>query len=318
MLRPFNLRGTCYPVSKKSESKPHNSDIGGKLLVALMGVAGKLPLWWLGKMGDWLGHIVWYLAPGARKVTLVNLEMCFPEMNKQERLTLARQSICETTRTAFEIAATWHQPSDKLLKLVTHADNERILDEALANRKGVVFIVPHFGNWELSNFYMAKKCDLLAMYKPVESPAMDKLIYRARSQNTEMVAADKRGVLALFKALPQGKATGVLPDQEPTVKSGVWVPFFGVPALTPRLVSKLTNDTGSVAMGFGCQRNPDGKTFHVFFEPVEEDFYSDDIETSAAAMNRCVERIIMRDPKQYQWEYKRFKRRPNNEPRPYN
>ncbi|MBA54740.1 MAG: hypothetical protein CMK89_09815 [Pseudomonadales bacterium] len=305
-------------MSKQSETKPNNSDIGGKLLVALIGIFGKLPLWVLGKMGEWLGHAVWYLAPGARKVTLINLEMCFPAMDPVERLKLARQSICETTRTAFEIAAAWSQPSGKLLNLITYADNESILDDALAKNKGVVFIVPHFGNWELSNYYMAEKCDLLAMYKPAESPALDQLIYRARSQNTKMVAADKRGVIALFKALPQGKATGVLPDQEPTVKSGVWAPFFGVPALTPRLVSKLTNDTGSVAIGFGCQRNPDGKTFHVFFEPVEDDFYSEDIEVSAAAMNRCVERIILRDPKQYQWEYKRFKRRPNNEPRPYN
>ena len=132
-----------------------------------------------------------------------------------------------------------------------------------------------------------------------------------------MVAADRRGVLALYKALPQGKATGVLPDQEPEIKTGVWVPFFGVTALTPKLVSKLSNDTDSVAIGFGCQRNPDGKTFHVFYEPVDAAFYTSDIETSAAAMNRCVENIILRDPKQYQWEYKRFKRRPNKQPSLY-
>ena len=286
-------------------------------MAVIITVIGKLPVWLLGQIGDKLGLLVWYLAPGARKVTLVNLQMCFPDMNDADRLTLAKQSIRETTRTALEITAAWSQPYDKLLPLITRADNESILDEALNEKKGVVFIVPHFGNWELANFYMANKCDLLAMYKAVESPAIDKLVYRARSQNTEMVAADKRGVIALFKALPKGKATGVLPDQEPTVKSGVWVTFFGVTALTPRLVSKLANDTGSVAIGFGCQRNEDGKSFHVFYEPVEDDFYSDDIETSAAAMNRCVERIIKRDPKQYQWEYKRFKRRPNNEPRPY-
>lgn len=309
--------GASAQVERQSQNQAVGNDVGGKLLAAAIVVVGKLPLWLLGTIGDFLGRLVWYLAPGARKVTLVNLEMCFPDMDPQERLTLAKQSIRETTRTALEIAATWSQPADKLLPLITHADNEKILDEALANHKGVVFIVPHFGNWELSNFYMARKCDLLAMYKAVESPALDNLIYRARSQNTEMVTADKRGVVALFKALPKGKATGVLPDQEPTLKSGVWVPFFGVQALTPRLVCKLANDTGSVAIGFGCQRNPDGKTFHVFYEPVDADFYSDDVEVSAAAMNRCVERIILRDPKQYQWEYKRFKRRPHNQPRPY-
>jgi KDO2-lipid IV(A) lauroyltransferase len=234
-------------------------------------------------------------------------------LNEHEIKVLALDSILETTQTAFELAVDWTQPADQLLKLITHTENEALLEDALKKKKGIVFIAPHFGNWELANFYMADKCDLLVMYKPAESAALDQLIYQARERTTNMVAADKRGVLALYKGLAAGKVTGVLPDQEPTVKSGVWAPFFGVTALTPRLVAKLVNDTGAIAIGYGCQRNPDGKTFHVFYEPVEAEFYTDNTEASAAAMNRCVERIIMRDPKQYQWEYKRFKRRPAGE-----
>ena len=298
------------------ESHPRN--VTGSVLVALITLVGKLPLGFLGAVGDVLGLLVWFLAPGAKQVTLKNLEMCFPDLSEQDRYRLGRASIRETIRTAFEMAAAWSQPPQKLLSLITSAENEEILEAALNQNKGIVFIAPHYGNWELANYYMADKCDLMVIYKPAENPALEQLIHRARTKSTEMVPANKRGVLALYKALPKGKATGILPDQEPSIKTGVWVPFFGVQALTPKLVSKLTNDTGSIAIGFGCQRNPDGKTFHVFYEPVEDAFYSEDIETSAAAMNRCVERIIMRDPKQYQWEYKRFKRRPGKEPRPYN
>lgn len=292
-------------------------DVNGAILVRALKLIGRLPLPFLGATGDLLGRLAWYLAPGPRKVTLKNLELCFPELDSQARTALAKASIRETLRTALEYSAAWTQPSERMLSYITHAENEALLDTALEQGKGIVFIVPHFGNWELANFYMANKCDLLAMYKAAESPALNQLIYSARSQSTQMVTADRRGVLALYKALPKGKATGVLPDQEPEFKTGVWVPFFGITALTPKLVSKLTNDTGSLAIGFGCQRNPDGKTFHVFYEPVDEDFYSTDVETSVTAMNRCVERIIMRDPKQYQWEYKRFKRRPNKQPSVY-
>lgn len=298
-------------------SKSQTHDVKGAVFVRILTLIGKLPLPTLGLIGDMLGYLAWYIAPGPRNVTLKNLELCFPDMDAAERTSLAKASLRETLRTALEVAAAWSQTSDRMLSYITHAENEHLLVEAQAVGKGVVFIVPHFGNWELANYYMAKKCDLLAMYKPAESAALDKLIHKARSQNTQMVAADRRGVLALYKALPQGKATGVLPDQEPEIKTGVWVPFFGVTALTPKLVSKLSNDTDSVAIGFGCQRNPDGKTFHVFYEPVDAAFYTSNIETSAAAMNRCVENIILRDPKQYQWEYKRFKRRPNKQPSLY-
>ena len=36
--------------------------------------------------------------------------------------------------------------------------------------------------------------------------------------------------------------------------------------------------------------------------------YSDDLLTSVSAMNRSVEILIRRDPTQYQWVYKRFKK----------
>jgi len=292
-------------------------DLKGKVLVFFLKVLGRLPHAWAGWLGWQAGRLGWHLAGRARHVTERNLELCFPQMDPAQRQQLARDSMRETLQTAFEFAVDWSQPADKLLRLVTHAENEELLETAIQQGKGIVFIAPHFGNWEIANFYMASKCDLVVMYKPAESPALDRLIARARNSTSQMVPADKRGVLSLYKALPTGKATGILPDQEPTVSSGVWVPFFGVTALTPRLVSKLVNDTGAVAIGFGCQRNPDGKTFHAFYEAVDEEFYSDDVETSAAAMNRCVERIIMRDPKQYQWEYKRFKRRPQGQPKLY-
>lgn len=301
----------------KQAVKTEKRDIAGSIFVAIVKVIGKLPLPVVGAVGHAVGVLAWWFASSSKKVTLKNLELCYPEMPASERMNLAKASIQETIQTAFEFAAAWSQPPAKLLKLISHAENESLLEDALRQKKGIVFIVPHFGNWELANYYMASKCQLLAMYKPPKSASLNKLIYKARSQNTDMVAADRKGVVALYRALPNGLATGILPDQEPTENSGLWVPFFGVPALTPRLVSKLANDTHSVAIGFGCQRNPDGKTFHVFYEAVEPDFYTTDLEVSAAAMNRCVERIINRDPKQYQWEYKRFKRRPDHGPSLY-
>ena len=297
--------------------KTNKFDVSGKIAATALRLLGQLPIGVAGNLGALAGHVMWALAAGPRNVTLKNIELCFPQMPEDERRALAKASIIETAVTAFEMAPAWVQPVDKLLSLITHADNETLLDQARKEGKGVVFIVPHFGNWELANYYMASHQPLVAMYKPGDSPSLNALILESRSKITEMVPADKKGVLSLFAALKEGKVTGVLPDQEPALKSGVWAPFFGIDALTPMLISRLVNKTGAVAIGFGCQRNADGKGYHVFYEPVDDEIYSDDINTSTAAMNRCVEQIILRDPTQYQWEYKRFKRRPNKAPNPY-
>ena len=188
-------------------------DLKGSLLVAAMRLAGRLPFSTLGAIGSGLGPLAWRLAPGARKVTLKNLELCLPELSEEQRQQLARDSLKETLRTALEMVAAWTQPNARILQRITHADNEHLLEQALARGQGVVLVVPHFGNWELCNYYMSHKCDLMAMYKPVASPALDRLIYGARSHNTQMVAADKRGVIALFRGLAR-TISGTLFEEE--------------------------------------------------------------------------------------------------------
>tara|TARA_B110000037_G_C16744485_1_gene352632 strand:- start:309 stop:521 length:213 start_codon:yes stop_codon:yes gene_type:complete len=51
--------------------------------------------------------------------------------------------------------------------------------------------------------------------------------------------------------------------------------------------------------------------FVLVIEPADEGIYSSDVQVSLAAMNAGIERCIMAAPEQYQWEYKRFKRRPD-------
>lgn len=298
-------------------TETHRSDPAGKLIVGLMKCIGVLPLPLAGILGRLIGHLAWFFASTPKYVTLRNIELCFPHLNAKEQQLLAKSSLIETLQTALEIAVIWSNPGKKTARYISHIENEALIKDAQKSGKGVVLIAPHFGNWELTNFYIAKHYPFLVMYKPADQPALNQFIYQSRSASTEMVPANKKGVITLFRALKNGKVTGVLPDQEPTTKTGVWAPFFGVPALTPKLVSKLVNDTNSIALGFGCQRNPDGKSYHLFFIPVEPELYNNDVSISATALNRCVEAIINRDPKQYQWEYKRFKRRPDKEPSLY-
>ncbi len=290
----------------------------GNLLVGLFELYGRLPLSVAGKVGHLLGRVIWHLAVNSKQVTIRNIELCFPELNSDDQQKLAKASLLETGQTMGEIASVWVQPGQIGASAITHVDNQELMDAALSQQKGVVLIAPHFGNWELANLYAAQHFPLAVMYKPVSLPALDRLIHSARSfYGSDLLTADRKGVIGLFGALRKAKVVGVLPDQEPTVTTGVWAPFFGVSALTPKIISQLVQKTGAPALGFGCQRNPDGKTFHIFYEPVAEEMYSEDMVCSATALNECIERIVLRDPKQYQWEYKRFKRRPDKTPNPY-
>ena len=111
---------------------------------------------------------------------------------------------------------------------------------------------------------------------------------------------------------------GKLPDQEPDDRSGgVFAPFMGIQAFSPKLVTRLISKTGAMVVAGFAERLPNGEGFNIHFIDADEGIYSrEDIE-AVTAMNRTVETLVSMAPEQYQWEYKRFKRRPKGEKKLY-
>ncbi|HEC28720.1 MAG TPA: lipid A biosynthesis acyltransferase, partial [Gammaproteobacteria bacterium] len=125
------------------------------------------------------------------------------------------------------------------------------------------------------------------------------------------------GVKALFTALAKKETIGILPDQDPGGDGGIFVPFFGMPANTIKLASRLTQKTGAPVLLLYAERLTHGHGYVIHFHKPGKDIYSTDLTVSATAMNRSVEACIRALPSQYQWSYKRFKRRPSGESSPY-
>ncbi|MCG8537246.1 MAG: hypothetical protein MI808_19320, partial [Pseudomonadales bacterium] len=131
MIAIFTLfYGNLNSGLSKMSKKLGGADISGKIAVAALNGLGRLPISTAGKLGRFTGHVAWRLAPTSRKVTLKNLELCFPNMSQKQRDELAKESLLETLTTAFEMAPSWVQPVEKLVSKITHADNEVLLSEA--------------------------------------------------------------------------------------------------------------------------------------------------------------------------------------------
>ena len=155
---------------------------------------------------------------------------------------------------------------------------------------------------------------MTAMYDPPKQAGLEKCMKLARERfGSTLVPADISGVKGLFKALHQGKVVGILPDQDPDFDvGGDFAPFFGVNALTMSLPIRLAQKRKVPAFYTFTQRMPKGK-FVIHFIPVLNDFYSKNEQKALNAMNKGVELCVNICPDQYQWAYKRFKRRPKGE-----
>jgi len=270
------------------------------------------------RIGAWLGALAWRLRGRSARVTQVNLAKCWPELSETQRDQLARDSMRETGKTALEMAMAWGWPTEKALATIRRVEGEELVEEALARGQGLIMLGPHLGNWELVGLYLSSRFQMAALYEPPKLQEFESFMIDQRSRvGSELVPTNKRGVMRLLQILKAGGLVAILPDQEPDLAGGEFAPFFGVQANTIKLVSKLIQKTGAQALCVFAKRLPDGRGFDICFRAVDEQLYSPDLSTSVAGLNLSVENCVREIPEQYQWEYKRFKKRPPGEARFY-
>lgn len=287
-----------------------------RVITLLLRLIGWLPLGVARRCGWLLGELSWRLNSREAKVTRTNIARCYPSLSPEEQRRLARDSLREWGCTVFEIPVVLQRSSEWLQRRVLRVHNEALLDSALADSRGLICLSPHLGNWEVTGLEMARRAPMTTMYEPPRDPKLDQWIRQSRAQTgAQLVPTNARGVLALIKALKVGGLVGVLPDQQPDLSGGRFVPFFGINTLTMTLVHSLVSRTGARVLFCFSLRVPGG--FEMFVMEPEAAIASDDVEESVAALSRGVERCVAEGPTQYQWEYKRFKKRPEGEERFY-
>lgn len=253
------------------------------------------------------GWLAWHLNTRSRKITEVNIAIAFPDLTDAERRDLARASFKELYLSVASIAPGWMWSAERAMSCISSIVGEEYLQAAVAEGRGVIVLLPHLGSWELLGPYLNTRYTLTTLYKEPKNPALNDVILQSRQRHgNTLVPANKSGVRALLKALKSREVIVVLPDQIPTFEGGEFAPFFGEPALTMTLVSKLLNRNKSKAvMGFTL-REPDN-SFKMVFRPVDDRIYSDDGFEALCGLNKSVEDCVLECPEQYQWEYKRYK-----------
>ncbi len=249
------------------------------------------------------------------QVTRTNIQLCLPQLSLSEQETLIKQSVIETCKTFTELGALWLWSYPKVLQLIHKVNNETYLQQALQKGTGVILLTPHLGAWEIAGLYVSSHYPLTALYRPPKLIGLHHLIHTARERaGGHYVPTNQTGIRALYHALHHGQVVGILPDQVPNeVSAGVFSPFFSTPAYTMILIFRLARKTGATVLFTYAERLPQGRGFHLHFLPAPSAITSIHLTESVRALNQGIEQCVYGCPDQYQWSYKRFKRRPVGE-----
>ena len=273
----------------------------------LIFVLGQLPLKALRTIGVALGTAAWLLRSRMWLVTKQNIELCYPHLDQHRTKVLSKQSLQETGKTILETCFAWSRSTETVLARITEVLGQDPVDQAIKDGLGIVFVIPHQGNWEVINHYLGKHYGLTHMFQPNRSKALDKFVQERRGKTgTQFVPADRSGIRSQLSIISKGGCIGTMPDQEPTVHTGQFTPFFDIPALTNELIKGYARRPCKLFVAV-CERHQKG--FQIQFDELPE---SDD-QNILNTMNLAIEQAIRRKPAQYLWSYKRFRTRPDGE-----
>ncbi|MDF1780500.1 MAG: lipid A biosynthesis acyltransferase [Alcanivoracaceae bacterium] len=288
----------------------------GRFSVFALRILGSLPLSFSHALGIFICKLLWLIKNREQRITEVNIRKCFPTMPADEQITFGKESLLETGKGMAELAWVWHHPNDALA--ITHCDSQEF-HQTLESGKPIIVLAPHLGCWEVLNFWLASHTNMHAMFAPSGLEHLDDLIKSSREKlGSTMHPATARGVATLVRALKKGNAlTAILPDQVADPRSGVFADFYGNPAWTGTLSSKLIQQTGAQVFMAFAKRIPNASGYQIVMQAPDKQIYSEDIETSVRALNKSIEKLISEAPEQYLWSYKRFRVRPKGEPDPY-
>ncbi len=275
------------------------------------------PLRHLHAAGAWVGWLPYLLSPSYRQRLRQNAALA--GLPVQQR----RAAVAEAGRMVLELPRLWLRPPGQPIEDRLQWDNADLLSTLLAQGRGLVMLTPHVGSFEVAGQAYAQRFGathpMTALYRPARQAWLRELEEKARARPGLLTApANLAGVRQLIRALRRGETVGMLPDQVPPVGQGVWAPFFGQPAYTMTLVTRLLQQTDAAVCLIWVERLPKGEGYVVRLRdlpaplPVRPAAPSAEQEqawllASATALNQAMEWVIQQLPTQYLWGYHRYK-----------
>jgi len=280
-------------------------------MLRLFRLLSHLPLGLLQGMGAALGLLVYAASATYRRRLRAHLRQAGYDPRR-----LAWRAAAHAGRMVGELPAVWFARGSKAPVHRVRVSGKEHVDALRAQGRGVLYLTPHLGCFDVSAQIAAQWGPITVLYRPPRKAALQPLALASRQRhNLATAPANLAGVRQLLRALRAGQAVGLLPDQAPAAGDGVWADFFGRPAYTMTLPARLVQLGNAGIILASALRLPAGRGYTLTLEPLTEALDADP-QRAATQINQAMERLIRRCPEQYLWGYNRYKRPAGAPPAP--
>lgn len=281
-------------------------------LLRLLALLPYRPLMALGRL---LGRVVYLLAKRRRHIAETNLRLCFPEWTGQQIQAMLKKYFVSVGMGLMGfLVAWWWWPHKKIAHLYEAKGLEHA-EAAFAAGKGVIFYTVHMSSAEMAGRLLAHHTQAVPLYRPHHNPVVHHVILGLRERRLGKTIP-RDDVRMMIRKLRANQGVWFAPDQNYGHKNSLFVDFFGVPAATTTATSRFAAMTGAKVVPYITLQRPQGG-YQIIFEAPLENFPSGDDRQDIQRLHQIAEHWIRQAPEQYNWMHRRFKDRPNDEPRFY-
>jgi KDO2-lipid IV(A) lauroyltransferase len=282
------------------------------LAVNLAKLIAKLPLTVILMLGGSIGWLTWATPNKRKKVAQRNIELCFPELSKEQQKKLLKDNLISTGKGFAETLIAYWGKTDKFIDRFQVSGLEHV-EKALKEGKGCLLMGIHLHPLELSirviNTKISRKGHMLA--RQHNNKIFEAHVEQARKKHCEKTI-DKKGLRSVFKSLKGNNPVFYIPDQNFSYQC-LYIDFFKQPASTVIAPARLAQSSGTpVIAWFGFRKRDENNKWYwqlSLHKPLDY-FHTDETEISLTKMTKLFEQQISKHPEQYLWAHRRFKNHP--------
>ncbi|HLU78304.1 MAG TPA: lysophospholipid acyltransferase family protein [Burkholderiaceae bacterium] len=266
-----------------------------------------------------LGWLAPHLMRSRTRIVRTNLAMAFPDTPAEVREVWLRKHFHLLAQSLVDRGLCWFAPPQRIVETVPIEGLEH-LDALLADGRRIIMLAPHLVGLDASATRLTLFLkESATMYTRQSDPDVDQLVREGRGRfNTVHLISRHDGVRGLIRQLRRGVPIYYLPDMDWGLEGAAFVPFFNVPAATLLTTAQIARSFDAAVVPVLSRLDAETGQYHVTVMPPLESFPGDDsLEEATARINRLIEEWVRPDPAQYYWVHRRYKTRPEGEPRLY-
>lgn len=249
-----------------------------------------------------IASLCYYFLRSAREVLKENLRNVFVRWTEQEISECARANFIQFGRFLADFFYLSRLDSSSISRFI-EVENESYIEQVKVQKKGVIALGAHLGNWELGAvtlaFLLGRRIGAVVLGH--KHAGVDAMFVGQRAKKGVQVIPVGRAGRDSYRMLLRGGMVAILGDRDVTAQ-GVRMHFFGKPAFFPRGIAVLAVRTGANILPGFVIRQKNGKYKFLFEKPFRADLSMNSGDSEKDVLEKWIkifEKYVVLYPEQW-------------------